>query len=196
MARVITISRELGSGGREVGLLLSKKLQIPVYDKEIISMAAESGNISEDFFSTYDEVINDGKGEDAYRSVDPFSPLYEVPMSDQLFYLQSQVIKKLEKKGPCIFIGRCSDVIAEDCFSVFICAGMKSRLNRLCALRPDVSRRQLEIKAREFDRKRREYYSYYTGNVWANPHNYDLCLNSGKLGTERCAEIIASSWQN
>ncbi len=196
MARVITISREFGSGGREVGLLLSQKLQIPVYDRDIISMAAENGNIDEAFFARYDEVINTGMGEAGNKAADIFSSGYEVPMSDQLFYLQSQVIKKLEKKGPCIFIGRCSDVIAEDCFSVFICAGMKSRLNRLCALRPDVSRRQLEIKAREFDRKRREYYSYYTGNVWANPHNYDLCLNSGKLGTERCAEIIASSWQN
>ncbi len=194
MARVITISREFGSGGREIGSLLSQRLQIPVYDKEIISMAAENGNIDEDFFTQYDEVICN-KGDDTYHSVDPFSQSYEMPMSDQLFYLHSQVIRKLEKKGPCIFIGRCSDIITEDSLNVFICSAMKYRLDRLTSMNPDVSRRQLELKAREIDGKRREYYSYYSGNEWANPHNYDLCLNSGKLGTERCAAIIAAYFE-
>ncbi len=195
MARVITISREFGSGGREIGALLSQKLQIPVYDKEIISMAAENGNIDEDFFEQYDEVINTSKGETVYHSVNVFAQDYEVPMSDQLFYLQSQMIRKLEKKGPCIFIGRCSDIITEDSFNVFICSSMKFRLDRLSSMYPDISRRQLELKAREIDRKRREYYSYYSGNEWANPHNYDLCLNSGKLGIQRCADIIAADFQ-
>ncbi len=192
MARVITISREFGSGGREIAALLSQKLHIPVYDKEIISMAAENGDIDEDIFVQYDEVINTGNAEAEYSQTALFSQSYEMPMSDQLFYLQSQVIRKLEKKGSCVFIGRCSDIITEDSLSVFICASMKSRLDRLTAMYPDVSRRQLELKAREIDGRRREYYSYYSGNDWANPHCYDLCLNSGRLGTQRCADIIAS----
>ncbi|MCD8223083.1 MAG: cytidylate kinase-like family protein [Clostridiales bacterium] len=195
MGRVICISRELGSGGREVGFHLSQKLNIPVYDKEIISMAAEHGNIAEEFVSAHDEVIAGKDRNETYHYVNPFSPVYEVPMSDQLFYLQSQVIHRLEQEGPCIIIGRCSDIVVSDGFKVFICSSMKKRLERLSRLEPDVPIRQLEANARAIDRKRRDYYSYYSGNEWGNPRNYDLCLNSGKLGVERCVDIIASNWQ-
>ena len=95
MSRVITISREFGSGGREVGFRLAEKLGIPFYDKEIISMAAEDTNISEEVFHSHDEVIGKKERIDHdYVSVNPFS-LYEVPVSDQVFMAQSQIIKKL-----------------------------------------------------------------------------------------------------
>ena len=119
MSKVITVSRELGSGGREVGLRLAKKLGIPFYDKELIAMAAEDSNISEDLFHANDEVIG------------------------------------LEKEP-------------EDL-------------------------KKLESRIRAVDAKRRDYYQYYSGNEWGKPKNYDLCLNSGTLGIERCVEIIANS---
>ena len=166
MSKVITVSRELGSGGREVGLRLAKKLGIPFYDKELIAMAAEDSNISEDLFHANDEVIAGQKriNYDDYATVDPFSPVYEVPVSDQLFVIQSKIIQRLAANGPCVIIGRCSEDL-----------------------------KKLESRIRAVDAKRRDYYQYYSGNEWGKPKNYDLCLNSGTLGIERCVEIIANS---
>ena len=96
MSKVITISREFGSGGREIGVCLAKKLGIPVYDKELIAMAAEDSNISEDLFHANDEVIARQKriNYDDLATVDPFSPAYEIPVSDQLFVIQSKIIRQ------------------------------------------------------------------------------------------------------
>ncbi len=193
MSKVITISREFGSGGREIGFRLAEKLRIPFYDKEIISMAAESSNISEDAFHANDETLTEkSRAEHMYVSLNPFSPLYEVPVSDQLFLAQSKVIRGLEKEGPCVIIGRCSDIIVEDPFRVFICASMKKRTERLAGMEQGTSMKQLEQRIREIERKRRDYYQYYSGNEWGNPRNYDLCLNSGRLGVEGCVEMITA----
>jgi cytidylate kinase len=191
MSRVITISREFGAGGREIGQRLSERLGIPLYDKEIIAIAAEDSDIAEDVFKAYDEVMTVRQEKPA----NPFSPLYEIPVSDQLFLLQSNVIRKLAQKGPCILLGRCSDVIIEDSFKVFVCASMKKRVEYLQTLEAETTAKKLEAKIREIDRKRREYYSYYSGNEWGSPRNYDLCLNSGRLGYERCVEIIVENWK-
>lgn len=196
MSKVITISREFGSGGREIGYRLSRKLGIPFYDKEIISMAAEDSNISEDIFHANDEVIGHKERIDyKYASIDPFSATYEIPVSDQLFVIQSKIIKQLAKEGPCVIIGRCSDVIVEDPFQVFITASLKKRVERLLALEKDqnVTVKEMEARIRSIDRRRKEYYQYYSGNEWGKPKNYDLCLNSGKLGVEKCIEIIAAT---
>lgn len=193
MNKVITISREFGSGGREIGFRLSEKLKIPFYDKEIISLAAEDSNIAECAFHDHDEVIGDKKRVDhEYVSVNPFSTLYEVPVSDQVFLIQSQMIKKLAQQGPCVIIGRCSDILVEDGFHVFICAGMKKRVERMLSLEPGQTARKMETRIREIDQKRRDYYQYYSGNEWGNPRNYHLSLNSGKLGVEMCVEMIAA----
>ncbi len=196
MSKVITVSREFGSGGREIGFRLSRKLGIPFYDKELISMAAEDSNISEDVFHANDEIIADRKRIDYdYITVDPFSTRYEIPVSDQLFVIQSKIIRQLANEGPCVIIGRCSDVIVEDGFHVFISSGLKKRVERLLSLEkdPDISVRQMEARIREIDGRRRDYYQYYSGNEWGKSKNYHLCLNSGLLGVEACVEIIAAS---
>lgn len=193
MNKVITISREFGSGGREIGFRLAEKLKIPFYDKEIISLASEDSNIAEEAFHAHDEVIGQmERVNHDYVSVNPFSSLYEVPVSDQVFMLQSQIIRRLEQEGPCVIIGRCSDIIVENAFRVFICAGMKKRVERMQTLEPEESPRKLEARMREIDRKRRDYYQYYSGNEWGNPRNYDLSLNSGRLGVDRCVEMISA----
>lgn len=191
MKKVITISREFGSGGREIGFCLAEKLKIPFYDKEIISMAAEDSNIAEDVFHAHDEIIRHQERTDhEYVSVNPFSVLYEVPVQDQLFMAQSQIIRRLEQAGPCVIIGRCSDIIVEDGFHVFICASMKKRVERMLRFRTEESAKKMESRIREIDQRRRDYYQYYSGNEWGNPRNYHISLNSGKLGTERCVEMI------
>lgn len=194
MSKVITISREFGSGGREIGFRLAEKLGIPFYDKEIISLAAEDSNIAEEAFHAHDEVIGrQVRVDQEYVSVNPFSTLYEVPVSDQVFMVQSQMIRKLEQEGPCVIIGRCSDIIVEDGFHVFICASMKKRVERMLGLENDTDAKKMETRIREIDRKRRDYYQYYSGNEWGSPKNYHLSLNSGKLGVETCVDIIAES---
>ena len=195
MNKIISISREFGSGGREIGFRLAQKLGIPFYDKELIAMASEDSNISADLFHANDEVI--AKKErtcDTYAPIDPFSPTYEIPVSDQLFVIQTKIIKQLAQNGPCVIIGRCSDVIVENAFRVFICSSQKNRIERLMALEDDTSidQKKMETHLRSVDKKRREYYQFYTGNEWGKPKNYDLCLNSGALGIETCVELIAS----
>lgn len=195
MSKIISISREFGSGGREIGFRLAQKLGIPFYDKELISLASEDSNISVDIFHANDEVINNKEHlTPAYKRIDPFSPTYEIPVSDQLFVIQSKVIKQLAQNGPCVIIGRCSDVIVEDSIKVFICASLKKRLERLMALEedPSVDAKRMETHIRTIDKKRKEYYQFYTGNEWGKPKNYDICLNSGSLGIEACVEIIVN----
>jgi cytidylate kinase len=191
MKKVITISREFGSGGREIGFCLAEKLGIPFYDKEIISMAAQDSNIAEDVFHAHDEFLrHQDRTDHEYVSVNPFSVLYEVPVQDQLFMAQSQIIRRLEQAGPCVIIGRCSDIIVENGFHVFICAGMKKRAERMSRLEAGESPKKMEARIREIDQRRRDYYQYYSGNEWGNPKNYHLSLNSGKLGTDLCVKMI------
>lgn len=194
MSKVISISREFGSGGREIGFRLAKKLGIPFYDKEIIEMAAEDSNISTELFRANDEVLaNITCLDKSYAPIDPFSMAYEIPVSDQLFVIQTKTIKQLAQNGPCVIIGRCSDVIVEDAFKVFICSSLKKRVERLSALEEELAAepKKLETQIRSIDQKRKDYYQYYSGNEWGKPKNYDLCLNSGTLGIERCVDLIA-----
>lgn len=188
MSKVITISREFGSGGKEIGFRLSQALNIPIYDKEIISLASEDSDIIESAFLEHDEILAK-----TYHAEHSFSELYQVPVSDQIFVAQSQIIRKLESQGPCVLIGRCADMIVEDGFHVFICSNMKNRIARMKTIEPELEEKELESKIRHIDRKRKEYYQYYSGNEWGNPRNHHLSLHSGKLGIETCVEIILNS---
>lgn len=190
MERIVTISREFGSGGREIGYRLAARLGIPFYDSEIISLAAENTNIAEEVFHAHDEVIIDSDHTNGYRSILPDSNLYEIPVSDQLFVAQSQVIKRLAMAGPCVIIGRCSDMILEGSFNVFICSNIKNRIERLARLEPETDIRTIETNIRRIDGKRRDYYQYYSGNEWGNPRNYHVCINSGKFGVEGCVQVL------
>lgn len=153
-------------------------------------MAAEDCNIAEDVFQAHDEMIGKQERVDhEYVSVDPFSVIYEVPVQDQLFMAQSQIIRRLEQAGSCVIIGRCSDFIVQDGFHVFICGSMKRRVERMQQLKQE-NGRKMEARIREIDQRRRDYYQYFTGNEWGNPRNYHLSLNSGKMGVERCVEMI------
>ena len=126
MNQVITISREYGSGGRELGVRLAKALGIPFYDKEVISMAADDMEIAEEAFRRYDEQIEIPDYLNRERSR-VLSSLYEVPISDQLFVAQSNVIRRLASRGPCVVVGRCADRILENSVNLFVHAGMEQR---------------------------------------------------------------------
>ena len=191
MEKVITISREFGSGGRELGVKLADKLGIPFYDKELISMAADDINIAEDAFQHYDEhiVVHDPLDRQFYHA---FSEVYQIPMSDQIFVAQSNVIRRLASYGPCIIVGRCADMILTDSLNLFIYAKMKDRIRRMLELESEAESdgKEMERRIREVDRKRKEYYQYYTGNTWGRAQNYHLCLDSGPVGVEGCLRAV------
>ena len=191
MDKVITISREFGSGGRELGVKLADKLGIPFYDKELISMAADDINIAEDAFQHYDEhiVVHDPLDRQFYHA---FSEVYQIPMSDQIFVAQSNVIRRLASYGPCIIVGRCADMILTDSLNLFIYAKMKDRIRRMLELESEAESdgKEMERLIREVDRKRKEYYQYYTGNTWGRAQNYHLCLDSGPVGVEGCLRAV------
>ena len=188
MTKIITISREFGSGGRELGRRLADRLGIPFYDKELIRMAADDIDIEEHIFEMYDDAFMEKK-EVEYT---PFSSIYEVPMSDQTFMAQSRVSRRLAQHGPCVIVGRCADMVLKDeqCLNLFIYASFKKRVQRLMTREnlPETELRQMERRVREIDRKRRDYYQYYTGNEWGKPQNYHLCLDSHKAGMDACID--------
>ncbi len=181
MNQVITISREYGSGGRELGVRLAKALGIPFYDKEVISMAADDMEIAEEAFRRYDEQIEIPDYLNRERSR-VLSSLYEVPISDQLFVAQSNVIRRLASRGPCVVVGRCADRILENSVNLFVHAGMEQRAERIMAAEGRSDRKETERHIREIDEKRRDYYQYYTGSSWGRAQNYHLCLDTGLAG--------------
>lgn len=193
MDKVITISREFGSGGRELGVKLADRLRIPFYDKELISMAAEDINMGEEAFRHYDEhiVLHDPLDRQFYHA---FSNVYQIPMSDQIFVAQSNVIRRLASRGACIIVGRCGDMVLSDSLNLFIYANMKNRIKRMLklAVREQPDGTEMENQIREVDRKRKDYYQYYTGNTWGRAQNYHLCLDSGPVGVDGCLRAALS----
>ena len=169
--------------------VVAEKLDIPFYDKELISMAADDINIAEEAFQNYDEhiVIHDPLDRQYYHA---FSDIYKVPMSDQIFVAQSNVIRRLAAHGPCVIVGRCADMILDDSINLFIYSKMRDRIKRMLILEPGSDEKEMERRIREVDRKRKEYYQYYTGNTWGRAQNYHLCLDSGLTGVDGCLRAV------
>lgn len=190
MNRVITVSREFGSGGRELGVRLAEHFGIPFYDKELISMAAEDADMAEAVFLHYDEKLPEVHDPLDRHFYHPFSEVYQVPMSDQIFVAQSSVIRRLASRGPCVIVGRCADMVLEDSINIFVYAKMKKRIRRLMELESGSDEKEMERRIREVDRKRKDYYQYYTGNAWGRAQNYHLCVESGLVGVDGCLRAV------
>lgn len=191
--KVITISREFGSGGRTIAKMVAERLGYAFYDKALVERIAKESGYSEEFIER--------RGEDATSTSSFLFNLsrsgggnYEgvSGVSDKLFVIQYNLIKNLPDEGPCVIVGRCSDYILKDCqdaLHVFIYADTKFKADRIVRLygeRNDSPEKRLEEK----DKKRKVYYKNYTGRIWGMSSNYDICLNSGKIGIENCADII------
>jgi cytidylate kinase len=188
---IITIGRQFGSGGRCLAEILGRKLGIPVYDNELITKAAQESGFSAEFFEQSDEK----------RHFFSFSSIFagsygtetENYMSDKgLFSIQCETIKNLAEQGPAIMVGRCSDYVLRErgnTLDIFLTSPMDERVKRV-AERQNLT----EDKAREVvekqDKKREEYYNYYTFGNWGVASNYDLCIDSSILGLEGTADMI------
>lgn len=190
LEKVITISREFGSGGRELGMKLAKRLEIPFYDKELIFLSAEESGLSEDEFLHYDEHIPALQQSLEQKLYTPFSSIYEVSMSDQVFLAQSRIIRKLAEQGPCIIVGRCADRVLENSINLFVYAKLEARIKRMNSLATGVDPEVMESRIREMDKKRKDYYQYYTGNEWGKAQNYHLCLESSLVGVDGCLNAV------
>ncbi|MGN1131056.1 MAG: AAA family ATPase [Ruminococcus sp.] len=196
--RIVTIARQFGSGGREIGEVLSKKLGIKFYDKELISLAAKESNIAPEVFENVDEKATNSLLYSLSMGLYSFSSNYSVgdnlPVNDKLYILQHKIIKKLADEGPCVIVGRCADHILKDrndVLRVFIYADLDYRVNRAIEVK-DVKPSKAEQVVVKTDKSRANYYNFYSGKKWGLTENYDLCINRTKLTCEQVADIIES----
>ena len=188
MNKCITIGREFGSGGREIGLRLAKALNIPFYDKELVSMAAETGGFSAEFIENYDEKMGS-----PLASLPGFSlfSYYQQPITDQIFLAQCKVIQKLSTMGPCVIVGRCADDLLKDkAINIFVYADMPSKIKRKLAMDIGVSEQEMEKHILSVDKIRKKYYQHYTGKQWGDMKNHHLCLDTSHVGVEGSVETI------
>ncbi len=192
---VITIARQYGSGGRTIGRMLAKELGIPFYDRELLEMASEDSGIHVKFFGAADEKVKTAaklKGTKVY-SGELLSPEDRAFVSDDnLFNYTAKTIKHLAEQESCVIIGRCADFILRDypnVASVFIHASEEFCLQQAME-RNSMSTREMQKFIERTDKYRGDFYEHYTGHKWADLRNYDLCLNSGKLGFEKTVEEI------
>jgi cytidylate kinase len=187
---IINIGRQFGGGGRAVAYELGRKLNIPVYDREIISQAAKDSGFSTEVFKERDEK----KGFFSFAGIfaNGFGDT-ENYMSDRgIFKLQSQTIEKIAQEGSAIIVGRCADYILRDyenALNVFLTSPLEVRAERI-ASRQGMSLEDAREKAQDKDKKRAEYYNHYTFREWGVAGNYDLCLDSSILGIEGTADFI------
>jgi cytidylate kinase len=192
---VITIGRQLGSGGRDIGHKLAAQLNLLFFDKELIRIAAQESGIKEDIFEEADEKkthslfggLLDLRG---FVTDEVYSNYYL--SNETLFKIQSEVIRRLASEKSCLIVGRCADYVLKDhprCLKVFICADMSDRIRRVVAAQ-NISESKAEEFIQKMDRKRAEYYGYFSGKVWGAAQSYDLCVNSSLLGIDETVSFI------
>ena len=188
---VITMAREYASGGSEIAQAVADKLGIPLYNKELITLAAKKSGLTEEAIAASEN----------QRSGSLIYSLYmmgnTMPLADQVYILQSNVIKELASQGPCVILGRCGDYVLRERPNVlrtFVYAPVADRGGR-ANIRPDAKEmpdRMWESQLAKHDRARASYYNYYTENRWGEAKNYDLCLNAA-LGLDTCADLIVDA---
>ena len=193
---VITIARQYGSGGKTIAAMLAKDLGVHCYSTEILRMASEDSGINERLFGMSDEKVRHAgffrllkrpyEGELLPPEISDFVS------DDNLFNYQAKIIKELAQKESCVIIGRCADYILKDypnVLSIFIHADEKFCLERAME-RHSMTEREMKKYIEKTDKYRADFYRYHTGHEWTDARNYDLCLDSGKLGFEKCVEEI------
>ncbi len=187
--RIITISRQPGSGGNIIARIAAKKLSIPCYDEELINRIAEESGFHSGFVDKHSEDISGG-----WFSFAASGSFYGSALQDSLFKVQTKVIRDLAGKGPCVIVGRCADFILRDhenVLTVFIHASLEFRATRIRELNGDKVP-DPEQFVRNKDKMRKIYYQLFTDRKWGAVDNYTVTLDSGTISFEKCADIIQS----
>lgn len=185
--RVITVSREFGSGGRTIGKMVAEKLGLPCYDAELIQKIAEESGYAADYIREEGEAASGG-----WLSAMFTDRSMGLTNQDKIWNIQSRVIEELAEKGPCVIVGRCADYILREkanCLNVFIHASMEKRAERIVQ---EYGEREEspEQRLRDKDKRRAAYHRFYTDMKWGHSQNYHICLDSGTLGIDKCVALI------
>lgn len=191
---IITIARGYGSGGRTIGQMLSKKLGIEFYDRDLIKLASEDSGINEALFGESDEKTKSVFGSKVYKGEMITPDKKSFTSEENLFNYQAKVIKKLAEEKSCIIVGRCADFVLKDkknVIRVFVYADEENCVKNIADVKGILDRKEALKKMTSTDKERAAYYKAHTGREWIDARNYDLCLNSGDLGFEKCVDIIA-----
>lgn len=189
--KIITISRQYGSGGRIVGKLLAERLGVPFYDNELISLAAEKTGLSKECFVNAEETSTGN----LFLSLTTLTPSIEsfgLPFNEKIFLVQSQIIKEVAEKGSCVIVGRSADYVLSDmenCVHLFLQADLKDRINRAIA-HYGLPEKNAESTVIKTDKRRANYYNYFTGLKWGKAENYDLILNTSRMDLEKIVDVI------
>ena len=192
MKTIITISREFGSGGHDIGMEVAKRLDIPFYDHEIVDKAVAESGFTKEFVEEHGEYSS--LSSVLLGTSAPFDSYYyaEDPQ-DKIFKIQRRIITKFAQEGPCVIVGRCANYILEqadiDSFDVFIRANIEKRMANVSD-RVDLKGDELVKFLQKRDHKRRVYYRFYTKRKWGDYHDYNMMLDSGVIGKENCINLI------
>ena len=193
---IITIGREYGSGGRQIGQEVARYFGIKCYDKELLERAANDSGICKELFEHHDEKPTNSflysLVMDTYSFGYSSAGFNDMPMNHKIFLAQFDAIKKLAEEGPCVMVGRCADYALSDwpdCFSIFIHADMDARIRRIASKygKSDTEAKDIIIKT---DKSRASYYNYYSSKRWGDSTSYHLTLDAGKLGIDGCVDMI------
>ena len=195
-ASIITIGRQYGSGGRLVGRALAERLEIPYYDKELLTEAARDSGLCQEVLESHDEQPTRSLLYSLVSGVqthgDPGMMYMDMPLNHRIFLAQFDAIRRIADQGPCVIVGRCADYVLRDyqnAVNVFIKSDMAHRCARAVERGADPTRAEDVVK--KYDKQRASYYNYYATSSWGDVNNYDLCVDTGRLGVEGAVELIA-----
>ena len=195
--KIITIGRQFGSGGHEVGNLLATRLDIPLYDNNLVRMVAKKLDIREETARAVDETTLN-----SFLSGYVLAPMEYAknagnidtiqPLNEQVYELQTEIIRKLAYRGPCVIVGRCADFVLKgyaECIDVFVCADREDRIRRI-AKRYDLSERKAADKIAKVDRERKYYFESHTGQESGSMDTHHIVLNASRLGIEKMVDVL------
>lgn len=193
---IITIGRQYGSAGRQIGRALAEKLGIPCYDKELLDRASKDSGLCQELFENHDEKPTNSflysLVMDTYSFGYSSAAFSDMPINQKVFLSQFETIKNIAAEGPCVIIGRCADYALadnENCFSVFVHADLKTRVRRVAGIY-NLTDAKAKDKIVKTDKRRASYYNYYTSKRWGEAESYDMCLDSGKFGIDGCVDML------
>ncbi|MBO5448367.1 MAG: cytidylate kinase-like family protein [Ruminococcus sp.] len=198
MRSIITISREFGSGGREIGKILAQDFSIPFYDKELLEIASKESGICQELFVKNDESYTNSflfslvMGNYPVTADGRINP--DMPLNHKIFLAQFETIKKLGEQGPCVIVGRCADYVLKgmpNVINFFVSGNIKEKKARILQ-RYDIEKNKAEDFIKKTDKRRASYYNYYTDMKWGEAKNYDLCINTSKTGIEGAVRLMKS----
>lgn len=196
MNTVITIGRQFGSAGREIGEKVADYFNIKCYDKELLSRAAKESGFCEEMLVNHDERPTSSflynLVMDTYSFGYNASHFVDMPISHKVFLAQFDAIKKIASEGPCVIVGRCADYALndrKDCVHIFIYGDEETKVNRIMK-RYDIDAAKAKDMCIKKDKQRQSYYNYYSSKKWGRADSYDLCINSSILGVDGTVKLI------